>query len=596
MPIRRAAFVSFASVALLSLAGGALGAAEQVAGLRAHHRAGQTFLVWDEVDPPVTAESIAAKELRARAREAEKTAKVRYRVYRSSRPIRSLDGLEPIAEVPPLTCWNADYYGIYPKPDQMAFRYVVREGQKPLPPGTGLYVHNPEEEGEATYAVTLARDGSEERSLGAGNVLERPVAETVGQGVPVLQRVEKPESFHYIKGPTLHYYVRWEAAPNCAEASRPYDYVVALPPKVAEPAPVGIHLHCWGGSLDGGYGWWYNAEKGALLLASNQVPYDWWTGYHELYWRGPRREETWRQGVVRPYTTTRLLSFLEWMGTQWPVDPSRTFVAGSSMGGSGAPMFAIRYPRRVAWAVSWVGVHIPSRSPQFKGSYARVYGEPAWGVKFEDGTPVWDYYNDARYLRQHPQAPVGLITFSNGKNDGGIGWPQAVDFFRSLQETRRPHIFVWGQAGHGQRARMPGTLGERVLPIDVRTDLSLPAFTRCSLDDDPGGGDPADGDPKGQANLYLVWETDDLVDRPDRWEITVGLAEKAPAAACTVDVTPRRLQRFEPEPGQTVRWQATALGADAPAQSGTATADRWGLVTLPQVRVVKGGTRVRIAR
>jgi len=40
-------------------------------------------------------------------------------------------------------------------------------------------------------------------------------------------------------------------------------------------------LHCWGGSLNGGYGWWYQAEQGHLLLASNQVPYDWWTGYHE---------------------------------------------------------------------------------------------------------------------------------------------------------------------------------------------------------------------------------------------------------------------------------------------------------------------------
>ena len=29
----------------------------------------------------------------------------------------------------------------------------------------------------------------------------------------------------------------------------------------------------------------------------------------------------------------------------------------------------------------------------------------------------------------------------------------AAAFFRALQETKRPHIFVWGQSGHGQRAR-----------------------------------------------------------------------------------------------------------------------------------------------
>ena len=49
----------------------------------------------------------------------------------------------------------------------------------------------------------------------------------------------------------------------------------------------GIHLHCWGGSLNGGYGWWYQAEQGHLLIASNQIPYDWWTGYHERYFDGP---------------------------------------------------------------------------------------------------------------------------------------------------------------------------------------------------------------------------------------------------------------------------------------------------------------------
>ncbi|MCR4414431.1 MAG: hypothetical protein NUV77_18590, partial [Thermoguttaceae bacterium] len=91
----------------------------------------------------------------------------------------------------------------------------------------------------------------------------------------------------------------------------------------------------------------------------------------------------------------------------------------------------------------------------------------------------------------------------NGKNDGAIGWPQAVEFYQALQETRRPHLFVWGQAGHGQRARMPVTLEERVMPIDLRTDQTLPAFTRCSLDDRPGNGAAADGDAEGQVNLYL---------------------------------------------------------------------------------------------
>ena len=83
-------------------------------------------------------------------------------------------------------------------------------------------------------------------------------------------------------------------------------------------------------------------------------------------------------------------------------------------------------------------------------------------------TPVWQYFDDAAYLESHVAQDVGLLIFSNGKNDTDIGWPQAVRFVKALQRTRQPHVFVWGQQGHGQRAAMPMQGGERELPIDVR--------------------------------------------------------------------------------------------------------------------------------
>jgi hypothetical protein len=60
-----------------------------------------------------------------------------------------------------------------------------------------------------------------------------------------------------------------------------------------------------------------------------------------------------------------MLSFLNWVATGWHVDLRRTHVAGNSMGGSGSPMLAIRHADRTAWA----GVHIPAKTPHFKGSY-----------------------------------------------------------------------------------------------------------------------------------------------------------------------------------------------------------------------------------
>jgi pimeloyl-ACP methyl ester carboxylesterase len=588
------------SMAVLLGALGTVVAEEQVIGLAVLHRAGQTFVTFKEVGPAAAQDTLTVKQFGQLRREWIEKDKVRYRVYCSQQPITSLEGIEPLAEMPPLTGWNAEYYG-NPWSDKPALRYVIQEGKAPLPPGTGLFVHNPDKAGDAYYAVTAVIDGKENAALGPDNALRSAVKETVGQGAPVLQRIEKPDEWQYVRNPTLHYYVRWESPPNCSVEGKPIDYVLGVPPEPARPAGVGLHLHCWGGSLNGGYGWWYQAEQGHLLIAANQVPYDWWTGYHEKYWknaweRAPRDKQSWQEGVVHPYSQTRMLSFLDWVATKWDVDLSRTHVAGNSMGGAGAPMFAIRHPDRIAWATGWVGVHIPEQSPQFKSSYSQVYGEPDWGVEFADGTPVWDHFNDAWYLRKHPDKDLGLICFSNGKNDGGIGWPQAAEFYWALQETRQAHIFVWGQAGHGQRAALPISLSDRSMPMDLRIDQSLPAFTGCSLDDDPGRGDPAVGDAQGQSNLYLFWQTDDVVDRPDRWEMTVALVDKAPKDECTVNITPRRLQQLKLEPGQKVQWTSTSLADGGQVQTGQATADEHGLVTLEKVRVGKAKSRVVVTR
>lgn len=568
----------------------------RVQGLRARHRAGQTFLTWQEVDPPLTAGQITFKEWKdLHARLAAESKHVRYRIYRSSAPITraTVGEAELVDEVSPLTCWNPDYYGIYPQDEQTLPRYVVEDGQQAVPPGTGIYVHNPGQAGTAYYAVSLAVNGEEDLSLfGDGNSTRQPVREVIGPGEPVLQRVLTPKTFLYVDNPTLHYFVRWEAPPRANVPSRPYDYLVALPPRLRQPSPAGLHLHCWGGNLDGGYGWWYNAGQGAILISSNQIPYDWWTGYHEYLGTA----KSWSEGVIRDYTQTRLLAFLDWAGTRWPIDRNRVFTAGNSMGGSGSPNLGIRHADRVAWVVSWVGVHDPARSPQFRNSYEQVYGLLDWHLNYQDGrTPAFTYFNDSWFIRQDPGRETPLICFSNGKNDGAIGWPQARDFWKALQETRRPHVFKWGQDGHGERALLPGPKrDQRELGMDIPLDRTLPAFSNCSLDDNPGNGDPQDGAPAGQSNLYLYWSGTTVTDEPNRWAMDLVLCADAPKDACAVDVTPRRCQRFKPRPGAKLIWTNTALAERKIIAYGEALVDQWGLATVPKVAVSRGGNRLSL--
>jgi hypothetical protein len=231
-----------------------------------------------------------------------------------------------------------------------------------------------------------------------------------------------------------------------------------------------------------------------------------------------------------------------------------------------------------------------------KESYEQVYGLLAWQLKYQDGrTPAFTYFNDNWFLRQDPGRETPLICFSNGKNDTNIGWPQALDFWKALQETRRPHVFVWGLEGHGQRALLAGPRrSERELSLDVRLDRTLPAFSNSSLDDNPGNGDLKDGALAGQSNLYLYWSDTTITDEPARWAMDLLVSADAPKDSCTVDVTPRRCQRFKPRPGAKLVWANTALATAKVVDSGEALVDRWGLVTVPKVVVSRQGNRLSL--
>ena len=118
---------------------------------------------------------------------------------------------------------------------------------------------------------------------------------------------------------------------------------------------------------------------------------------------------------------------------------------------------------------------------------------------------------------------------------------------------------------------------------------------KSDLDDDPGDGDPNDGDPEGQSNLYLFWETDDIVDTKDSWQMTVGLVEKAPQGGCTASITPRRVQQFKPKVGAKVHWTNKSVDTGREIQAGQAVVDELGLITLPEVRIEKGKNRLAIS-
>ena len=147
----------------------------------------------------------------------------------------------------------------------------------------------------------------------------------------------------------------------------------------------------------------------------------------------------------------------------------------------------------------------------------------------------------------------------------------------------------------------------------ISRDQSLPAFSRVSFNRSPYSDQPRGPitkklkrvyekqidmdyinhtDRDGGINLYQRWDTHDIVDTPQRWEMSIWLADHSLEAVGIMDITPRRAQRFKLQAGERVRWQVEG----EIRQSGTVLADQFGLVTLPAVKIGKSKSRIRIEK
>ncbi len=572
--------------------------------LSALNKDGDTLLVWHDPDPVIKTNDLTIAEYKTLASKANNPHEIRVRIYRSNVPItpETIAQAQLIDEISPLSIWDEEFYGALwrnaQNDNKPVPRLPVRDGQ----PGNydqGVYDYRNNTSGKFYYAVVKAIDGQEDFSqLVIGqNSLSEPVQESPGPGLVLLRKKEIRDSFYYVKGPIeMNFFVRWEAPPYCNVPSTPYNYLVAVSLNPKHQPTDGVHsvdlgLHCWGGSLLSGYLWWYEAEKGSLLVTTNQRPYDWWTSYSEAYGTYLSYSDT----KVYNFNQQRLVSFVNnFVARHWKINPQRIILSGRSMGGSGAVMWGVRAGHYFAYVKGGVGIYIPKESPGFTNSFYKVFGHPLWKAEYDhSGLDAYTYWDTERWLYQNVNKETPLIIFANGRNDSGIGWPQAWKVVKAMEATKRPFVFRWDMSGHGCRAWFPGG-GDRTPTILVSKDQSLPAFSNCSLDT-PLGNSPEEAPEKGQINYYLLWKTNDLIDQPERWEITIYLSSKAPQDSCTVDITPRRLQHFVVKKAQTYHWRNIDLKTQAIIQEGTVLPDEYGLLTLPKVLIKKTANRIQIS-
>ena len=319
------------------------------------------------------------------------------------------------------------------------------------------------------------------------------------------------------------------------------------------------------------------------------------------------------------------------------IDPSRRYVSGHSMGGSAALALALRYPDVFAAAYASQPMTNYRTVGDGGGTDWRTDVSPKWGtpalnlpvelaapggwgassIRFS-GMGVWDWHDHQATLRRSTTGDVVPFGLAHGYVDATIEWTtQGRPVYAALDASRQ----VWGGAVTPDGHRWQGFRG---LPPAIATDQSASPFFgfRAAIDETAPGtsrlsgheiaippapersfvpqpGAPADAwPPHGGMNGHLDWSAGwnpwdgAPLDEPRRWGISLRTLN---GTSATVDVTPRRQQKFCVKAGTAYAWENRQVADDQVIASGTVTADAEGVVTVSNVAVGPTGNRLRIS-
>jgi S-formylglutathione hydrolase len=569
----------------------------QVTALRAEFRAGQTFLTWRQVEGE----------------------QVRYRIYRSATPIAKAEDLSPehlVAEVHDHTSLNLmasiDRIALsntrppnqYVIPNRVYF--VIKEGEPPLSPTMGLFVYTARSDETAYYAVTAVSAGQENSEIvvgEAGNALAAGVAERVEQPTAIRQNGDGDYA-HWTADVDAEHYPAMSSLPSVA-----YNFRIRTPEGPGPHPLIGI-LH--GALLQyNKVGMNFGADNRAVRvsldspvmrgriegLPDEQYPMGGWYGYNSNF--GTDRPLA--DGKMVDYVVRRVLWTLSWIERTLPIDADRVSLRGGSMGGGGCLAIGLLHPDRFA-AIHGFIPYLPSG--------ARGGASPMAAI------------SPAKHLAEHPAGNFPFLLCTVGRTDHIVGWQNKLELAQAAQQSRAGFALYWDLRDHSQTyngepppgLELPAVYwgragGQPEMPLgSFSRKQSFPAISELTANSDPGTVDlavrpdrrpaldtPGVGDLIGSINGWVDWDRESIVDRSDRWEISLRLPPHCPADSATAQVTPRRLQQFRPVAGESYAWSVSDASGHT-RLAGKVTADQFSLVTVPGVPLGKENRRLVIRK
>jgi hypothetical protein len=552
--------------------------APPVTNIHAIHHDGQTFITWTDAAIGHSGENY------------------RYDLYRSATgPITDLRRATLVQK----GIYNNSAQLIGPKPFSQRTRQnpkflmtKIQNDGTPLPIWSGLAVYTNTATTSAYYAV-VTRDvtNSQQPSpLSTSNSLAVAVTESPAPIVPVLQVSSSEPS----------------RKPSCCSISGRANL------------PLWLRLHGSGGSA-AGWGdlqaYWgdssmgyqdgtqsifavYEDHSGSAIAQGGtrqliMTPQDAvWSidgnSGSETYWYGYKVIPTFakdRNPHVYPFTQAKLALILPWAIRHYAADPNRVFGISESMGGYGQMQWSLRHAdlfaaifMRIPIVGPWL--HIPSLIDVTATGRSKTVATP--NDTLPDGT-LYDRDTDSiAWVARDCSRNLPYVSWSSGRNDVGLAdhrmWSYAVQMANALRACHYGFSFIWSNGRHdAATAALENTLLERYQTAFAK-NISYPAFTNFSLDNDYGKGDLADGSLFGCVNCGWQWKI--VADTADSW--SASFTNTQVTTRSTTDVTIRNTQSFKLAPGTSKKW-STSNG-----QKGVVVADSYGLVTIMGVELLNG--------
>ena len=344
--------------------------------------------------------------------------------------------------------------------------------------------------------------------------------------------------------------------------SRPQDDTfVVVHPKVARTnAPLYVVLHSAGHDV------WsaikctaqvgdhdiYHPPEGfyALYLDCRANRGDWWWGGTNPRDAGAKKSGGELQPVER-----RVIGTVKWVMEKYGIDPNRVYLCGNSMGGSGALGIGLRHGDLFAAVKANVPAGIEHVSD-------RLFFPPA---EVPEAVQLSD--------------PPVVVDYSAPNDDWSVGHGR---FVKAMNDRKLPLYFYWGPFGHANNDARILAVNDLVHSFDwlsVKKNEAYAVFSNASCNDPLPWPDNLSSTVAGQVNAFFRWKN--MADTESRFEMQLHLVSEndlttsfAIPTSATADVSLRRLQQFEVEPGQRVQWQFGKAG-------GEVVADDDGLITIP---------------